>query len=173
VEFSLIIPIFMTLVVAIGEFSFLLVVKVGTTDAAQDAVQYASELGQTANADFYILQLVEKDMSAPIDRNQIQSVSIFQTDLTGANKGADTYTRNGSWTLNTVTIPYQLSGAKGYTETSRCNTVDTSVCGGVQWIGVTITYKYSWVTPLPNLVGLGSSPPTFVQTSTSRLEPIQ
>jgi Flp pilus assembly protein TadG len=173
VEFSLVIPIFLTLILAIAEFSFLLVVKVGTTDAAQDAVQYASELGQTANADFYILQLVEKDMAAPIDRTRIQSVSIFWTDPTGANKGADTYTRSGTWTLNSVTIPYSVSGTKGYPEASRCNTVSASVCGGVQWIGVTVTYKYAWITPLPNLVGLGSSPPTFVQTSTSRLEPIQ
>jgi len=173
VEFTLIIPIFMTLVVAIAEFSFLLVVKIGVTNTAQDAVQYASELGQTTNADFYILQLVEKDMAVPINRQRIQSVVIFKTNLLGTNLGSDTYTRTGSWTLNSVTIPYSLSGTKGYAETSRCNIVDTSICGGVQWIGVTITYNYSWITPLPNLVGLGTSPPVFVQTSTSRLEPIQ
>ena len=173
VEFAFIIPIFMTLIVAIAEFSFLLVVKVGVTDTAQDAVQYASELGQTTNADFFILQLVEKDMAAPINKQEIQSVVIFKTNLLGANLGSDTYTRTGTWTLNSVTIPYSLSGTKGYPETSRCNTVDTSVCGGVQWIGVTVTYKYAWITPLPNLVGLGTTPPTFVQTSTSRLEPIQ
>ena len=173
VEFAFIIPIFMTLIVAIAEFSFLLVVKVGVTDAAQDAVQYASELGQTTNADFYVLQLVEKDMATPIDRQKIQSVSIFKTNALGANLGSDTYNRTGTWTVNSVTIPYSLSGAKGYPETSRCNTVDTTVCGGVQWIGVTVTYQYAWITPLPNLVGLGTAPPTFVQTSTSRLEPIQ
>jgi hypothetical protein len=173
VEFSLIIPIFMTLVVAILEFSFFLTVKIGVTDSSQDAVQLASELGNTPNADFSILQLVEKDMGSPIDRTKIQSVTIFQTDLEGDNLGSDTYNRTGSWTLNSVTIPYSLSGGKGYAEANRCNIVNPTVCGGVDWIGVTITYQYHWMTPLPNLAGVGSSAPTIVQTSTSRLEPIQ
>jgi len=37
---------------------------------------------------------------------------------------------------------------------------------------VTITYQYKWITPLPGLVGLGSAP-LIVQTSVSRLEPVQ
>jgi len=167
----------MTLVVAICEFAFFLTIKVGVTDTAQDAVQYASELGNTPNADFMVLQLVEKDMGAPIDKTKIQSVSIFWTNLSGQNLGADTYTRTGTWTINSVTIPYSLSGSAGYPDTNRCNIVSGVGCAsghtGVDWIGVTITYQYSWVTPLPNLVGLGTSGPTFVQTSTSRLEPIQ
>jgi Flp pilus assembly protein TadG len=66
VEFSLVILTFMTLVVAIAEFAFFLTAKAGVTSAAQDSVQLASELGNTPNADFYILQEVDNDMAPPI-----------------------------------------------------------------------------------------------------------
>jgi len=75
-----------------------------------------------------------------------------------------------------VTIPYtQMSN--GYPAANRCNVVLATGCAtghtGVDWIGVTITYAYQWITPLPGMIGLGGSPPTFVETNTSRLEPIQ
>ncbi len=177
VEFSLIIPIFLMIIVALMEFSFLLTTKIGVTNTAQDAVQLASQLGNTPDADLMILQLVEKDVSAPLSPLKIQSVTIFQTDTYGtANTGSDTYTRGGSTSNGppiTITVPYLLSGTKSYPEASRCATVNTVICGGVDYIGVTITYQYAWVTPLPNLVALGSSAPLFVQTSVSRIEPIQ
>jgi hypothetical protein len=173
VEFALIIPIFLTLIVAIAEFAFLLTVKIGVTNTAQDAVQLGAELGNTPNADFFILQIVERDMGAPIDKTKIVSASIFKTNLYGANLGADTYVRSGTWTVNGITIPWSASGGAGYPTNSRCNVIATIVCGGVDWIGVTITYQYAWITPLPNLAGMGGAAPLFVQTSTSRLEPVQ
>jgi len=178
VEFALVFPIFMTLVVAIAEFSFLLTIKIGVTDATQDAVQLASQLGNTPDADCTVLQLIEKDMGTPINKTNIQSVAIFWTNLSGQNLGADTYIRSGTITCaNGVIVPYSMSGSAGYPVANRCNIVSGIGCasghGGVDWIGVTITYKYTWVTPLPYLVGLGTTAPTFVQTSASRLEPIQ
>jgi hypothetical protein len=115
-------------------------------------------------------------MSAPIDKTKIQSVVIFKTDLTGKNYGAsDTYVRSGSTPnkAGTDTVPYSISGSKGYPEGARCNSVAISICGGVQWIGVTITYQYTWLTAFPTMIGLGSTNPTFTQTSSCRLEPIQ
>jgi TadE-like protein len=178
VEFSLVIMIFMTIVVAIMEFSFVLTTKIGVTDSAQDAVQLAAQIGTNDDADFYILQIVEKDMSAPIDRSKIVSVTIFRTDEYGtANYGQDKYNHGGSLPNQdaTATVPYSPAGL-GYVPADRCNVVSGAGCthtGGVDYIGVTIQYQYSWVTPLPNLVGLGTSPPLFVQTSVSRMEPIQ
>jgi Flp pilus assembly protein TadG len=176
VEFTMIIPIFMLLVVSVCELSMFLTVKIGVTDAAQDAVQLAAQLGNGEDTDFNILKLVEKDMSAPIDKSKIQSVAIFKTDLTGKNYGAsDTYVRGGSLPnkAGTDTVPYSISGSKGYPEGNRCNSVAISICGGVQWIGVTITYQYTWLTAFPTLIGLGSTNPTITQTSSCRLEPIQ
>jgi Flp pilus assembly protein TadG len=177
VEFALVIPIFLVLVVAIAEFAFLLTVKTGITFASQDGTQYAAELGNATDADCYILQRIEADVQAPVDASRIQSVSIFWTNLTGANLGADTWNRSGTHLCNNgVTIPYTQM-TNGYPAANRCNVVLATGCAtghtGVDWIGVTITYAYQWITPLPGMIGLGGSPPTFVETNTSRLEPIQ
>jgi len=176
VEFALVIPVFLALVVAIAEFAFLLTVKTGVTYASQDATQIAAELGNTSDADVYILQQIEEDVQAPVDKAKIQSVSVFWTDLNSTNKGANTFTRSGSMSddSGTVTVPYTQTGF-GYPVASRCNVILGCGSGhpGVDWIGVTITYSYQWVTPLPGMIGLGGSPPTFVETNTSRLEPIR
>ena len=176
-EFSLVLLPFMMIIVALIEFSFLLTVKIGVTDTAQDAVQLASELGTDQTSDFQVLQLVQKDVSAPMDPSKIVSVEIFQTDIYGkVNSGEDKYLPGAPFYQEpgntTQTVPFHQISA-GYLPSARCAAVATTVCGGVDYIGVIVTYQYSWVTPLPNLVGLGSSPPTFVQTSVSRLEPIQ
>lgn len=178
VEFALVIPIFLVVVVAIAEFAFLLTVKTGITYASQDATAMASALGDSPDADVYILQQIERDLQAPVDKAKIVSVSIFWTDLNGTNKGANTFERRGSMSNDggTVTVPYTQTGF-GYPVDNRCNIISGTGCAtghsGVDWIGVTLTYTYSWVTLLPSLIGLSNSPPTFVETHTSRLEPIQ
>jgi len=165
--------IFMTIVVALMEFSFLLTTKIGVTNTAQDAVQLASQLGNTASADFQILQLVEKDISAPLNKARIVSVEIFKTDAYGTkNLGEDKYTRGTGEYPNptdiTQKVPYQ-SSTHTYDPSTRKNVVAT----GVDYIGVIVTYQYTWITPIPNLVSLGSTGMTFVQSSVSRMEPIQ
>jgi Flp pilus assembly protein TadG len=173
VEFTMVFMIFMTIVVALMEFSFLLTTKVGVTNTAQDAVQLASQLGNTASSDFQILQLVEKDISAPMDKAKIVSVEIFKTDSYGTkNLGEDKYTRDGGLyhnPSNTLqTVPYTQS-TPTYAPSTRQNVVAT----GVDYIGVIVTYQYTWITPIPNLVSLGSTGIKFVQSSVSRMEPIQ
>jgi hypothetical protein len=177
VEFALVIPIFMTLVVAIFEFSFLLTIKNELTMAAADSAQLGAQLGNTNQADFFILQRIENDLASPIDKTKITSVKIFKTNPYGAVLGTNTYTRSGSWTgPDSTVIPWgPVGGGGGYPENSRCSTL--LGCGGtstgVDWLGITITYQYAWITPLPGLVGLGTSGPTMVQTNVTRLEPIQ
>jgi hypothetical protein len=176
VEFTMVFMIFMTIVVALMEFSFLLTTKVGVTNTAQDAVQLASRLGNTASSDFQVLQLVEKDISAPMDKAKIVSVEIFKTDSYGTrNLGEDRYTRDGGTypdpsdpNIPPKTVPYTQS-TPTYAPSTRQNVVAT----GVDYIGVIVTYQYTWITPIPNLVGLGSTGMTFVQSSVSRMEPIQ
>ena len=176
VEFSLVILPFMTLIVAIIEFSFLLTIRVGVTTTTQDAVQLAAELGNGASTDFQVLSLIERDVSAPMNKAKIVSVVFFSTDAYGkVNNGQDKYTRGGVYRNPsdiTQTVPYTQDPTLGYPPVNRCNVVAIVICGGVDYLGVTVTYQYNWITPLPGLVGLGSAP-LFVQTSVSRLEPVQ
>ena len=67
---------FMIIIVALIEFSFLLTAKIGVTDAAQDAVQLASELGTDQSSDFQVLQLIQKDVSTPLNPAQIDPVDV-------------------------------------------------------------------------------------------------
>lgn len=180
VEFSLIIPIFMTLIVAIAEFSFILTIKIGVTDTAQDAVQMAAEMGNNPDADFAILSRIETDLTGPADKTKIQSVEIFWTNNYGnVNLGEMRYTRTGLLhnKANTATVPYTADAGGAYPYSARCNVVSGVGCPSghstVDWIGVKIIYQYSWVTPLPGLVGLSGTAPTFVQSSICRMEPIQ
>jgi hypothetical protein len=178
VEFALVIPIFLTIVVAIAEFAFVLTVKTGVSFAGQDATQLAAELGNTPDADVLILQQIEKDLQAPVNSAKVTSVTVFWTDSTGVAKAADTWTKPGSYssTILGVTIPYS-QGAQNYLWSNRCNILTALGCATghttLDWIGVSISYQYSWVTPLPGLVGLGSSAPLFVETHISRMEPVQ
>lgn len=177
-EFALVIPIFLVLVVAIAEFGLLVTIRNGVTLASQDATSLASQLGNSQDADVYVLRQIEQDLQPPVDKSKIVSVSIFWTDLNGSSKGTNTYVRGGSMTNtdHTITVPYSQT-ANGYPVADRCNVISAEGCAaghdGVDWVGVTITYQYDWATPLPTLIGMGSSPPTFVETNASRLEPIR
>ena len=42
----------------------------------------------------------------------------------------------------------------------------------VDTVGVKITYRHSWVTPLANLVALGGTGTTLVQSNAMRMEPV-
>lgn len=178
VEFALIIPIFMTLIVAIMEFAFLLTIKTGVTDSAQDGVQLASQLGNNLDSDFSVLQLVEKDISSPMDHSKITSVEIIKTDSYGlVNLGEDKFTRTGVFWNQALTqsVPYTRLTST-YLPQNRCNVLSGAGCPAsttIDYVAVKITYQYSWLTPLPSLAGLGSTPPTFVQSSVSRMEPVQ
>jgi hypothetical protein len=154
------------------EFAFLLTVKIGVTDASQDAAQLAAQLGNTPNADFIVLQLVEKDLGPPIDKAKIESVEFIHTNSSGtANSGEDLWKRTGSTTKTinnvSVTIPW-TQNQFGYLDSTRCNQLSC----GVDYIGVTITYQYTWITPLPKLAPLGPGP-KLVQNSLARMEPVQ
>jgi len=177
VEFALVIPIFLTLVVGIFEFGYMVTIKNELTYSAQDAAQVAAEMGNTSGADFYVLKQLESDLTDPINKPSIVSVKIFQSNAYGGSFGSNTYYRSGSWTgPDGTTIPWgPVGGGGGYPDSARCTVMLGCPGGhsGVDWIGITITYQYHWLTPLPSLVGLGSTAPTIVQTTTTRLEPIQ
>jgi hypothetical protein len=94
------------------------------------------------------------------------------------------WTRGGltSCTLpdgSSATIPYRLASPPGgYPEASRC-TINLG-CGSphvpsVDTVGVSVTYRYTFHTPLGNFVGpLGSVGGgwTFNQSNAMRMEPV-
>ena len=183
VEFALVIPIFLTLVVAICEFAFLYTTFLSASFTSRDAVQVAAEMGDSPGADEVILARIEQDLSGPANANDIQYVDIFWSDGTGNVKGGavNRWSRTGTSSVtlpsgDVVTVPYELVSSS-YPLTSRCNILLAVGCAPghttIDTIGVTITYQYGWVTPLPGLIGMSGTGMPIVQTNVMRMEPVK
>jgi Flp pilus assembly protein TadG len=183
VEFALVIPIFITLVVAVCEFAFLFTTYLSASFTSRDAVQVAAEMGDAYYSDVVILARVEMDLAGPANSNNITYVDIFWSDSAGNVKGGavNRWTRTGSTSVTlpdatVMTVPYQLT-TSGYPPESRCNILLATECDSghttLDTIGITITYQYGWVTPLPGLIGMSNTGLTITQTNVMRMEPVK
>jgi hypothetical protein len=191
VEFALVIPLFITLFVAICEFTFMFSAYVSMSFASHDGAQLAATLGATGGADAAVVNRINTDVMSPADPKRIVKIDIFWVDTTStdgspvggwAGNNINTWTYDGGshvYTLaggGSVTLPFAET-TNGYPEANRCNVnLGTGCASGhhtVDTIGVRITYQHVWVTPFPNFVGGGSTGPLIQQTTIMRLEPIQ
>lgn len=192
VEFALVIPLFLVLVIGVIEFAFLLSANLSVSYATRDAALVAAEAGDTSGADCLILQKIENDVTAPSSDAAIQGVQIYWSDQNGNVKSGaiNAYARTGNTTCSingtNLTVPYSKVGALLYPDTDRCNVILGTGCAnghtGLDTIGVKLTYQYSWHTPLRCLVGLVGSGNggcwsntagwTLVSSNAMRMEPV-
>jgi Flp pilus assembly protein TadG len=178
VEFSLILPLFLTIMLAIVEFGFAFNGVLAVNFASRNAALTAAEGGDADGTDCLILRAVESDVTAPADRARIGRVEVFRSDKNGDRIGdATVYSRGGSTSCDfagglTVTVPYTLV-ADGYPEADRCNTLAGCEDGRtLDLVGVAITYTHVWVTPLRNFVGGNPGGFTFDRSNATRMEPV-
>lgn len=192
VEFALVFPLFILLVMSVVEFAFAFNANLAIAFASRDAALVAAEAGDALGSDCAIVKAVIKDVGAPADANQITSVEIYWSDQNGNYKGGDSSRKNvwnhsGTNTTcnypdgSSITIPFQQA-TNGYPEASRCNIV--AGCGGshtpsVDTIGVRVSYAYTWKTPMRTLVGLAGNGPiwsgtgwNFARSNAMRMEPV-
>ena len=90
VEFSLVIPLFLVVLMAVIEFSFLMNGQLSINYATRDAALIAAEAGNAGLdaqnddlADCVILQKVQQDVTAPASTSNITQVQIYWTNATG------------------------------------------------------------------------------------------
>ncbi len=179
VEFALVIPLFVTVLLSIVEFALMFNAVLATDYVSRDAALVAAEAGDQVGADCVILGAVDAAMTAPADRTQIQTVEIYETNAAGAQQGSPTvYQRTGSFSCvlpdgSSVTIPYTRT-QNGYPETSRCNVM--AGCGSpnpashpLDHVGVSVTYWHTWKTPIG--AGMGQHL-EIVRSNSMRMEPI-
>ena len=74
VEFALVFPIFLTMVMGLFEFAFVFNALLSIGHATRDAALVAAEAGNAARRDCAILQQVEDDVTAPADAPRIAEV---------------------------------------------------------------------------------------------------
>jgi Flp pilus assembly protein TadG len=178
VEFALVFPLFIVLLLGIIEFAFLFNALLSVNYAARDAALAAAEAGDGAGADCVILQSVDRSVGPPAVEGRIGTVEIYQATPNGAMIGSPTtYTRTGSTTCTfvdgtSVTVPYTRS-SNNYAEANRCNILGGCGVGHptVDNVAVRVSYTHTWVTPLQNFLG-GGSGLTFDRSSVMRMEPI-
>jgi Flp pilus assembly protein TadG len=178
VEFALIFPLFMVMLLGIIEFAFLFNALLSVNYGARDSALAAAEAGDATGGDCVILDTVEAAVGPPAIDNRIDTVEIYRATPNGVMIGSPTiYERTGSKTCaftggTSLTVPYTRT-ANGYPEASRCNILGGCPSGHstVDNVAVRVTYTHTWVTPLQNFLG-GGAGITFDRSSVMRMEPI-
>jgi len=175
VEFALLLPLLLLLVVGLVEFSFVWNSRNTVLFASRDGSMFAAEGGSLMGTDCLVLDRIERNIVSPAKAIRVQDVAIYWADRNGGQIGPfmNVYDRSGATTCNlggsTFTVPYSLTIA-GYPESDRCDVL--AGCGGphtgVDTIGVRITYEHYWLTSFARLTGSGV---TFAQTTATRVEP--
>lgn len=182
VEFMLILPLFLFLLIAIIEFAFVFSTLNSLSFAARDITLLGAEGGDQQGTDCTMLDDLENVLGASSTTADISQVEIFWSDDNGnvALPGASNiYQRTGTLNCTTlkgaaVTLPYTLT-AGGYPEIDRCTTIagcDLMVPPhpALDTLGVRITYTYQWKTPLSILLQMAPEL-TFHADQQMRLEP--
>jgi TadE-like protein len=167
VEFALTLPIFSLVLMGVIEFGFLYNNLLTVQFAARQGVSAAAQAGGVDGADCSILNAVELALSVPVDRNDIDRVEIFRSDVNGDPIGTEvnTYSRGGTLTCHgTDDQPYTLIGTEGYAQIDRKD----SLVAGLDIVGVRIHYDYHAITP----VGAGTTW-DLTDAATLRMEPKQ
>jgi Flp pilus assembly protein TadG len=182
VEFALVFPIFILMLMATIEFGLAFNAVLDVNYASRNAALLAAEAGNSAGADCVVLQSVEEDIGTPASASAVTSVDIYWADPDGGQKAGKVnhYTRGGSTTCtyadgSSLTVPYSAASI-GYLDTSRCNALKG--CGashpGLDTIGVSIAYTHRWRTPMSAIIpGVGPADSlSFVKSNAMRMEPI-
>lgn len=188
VEFSLILPVFLALVMGVVEFAVAMNATLGVNHASQDAAHVAAIAGNTPGADCLILQQIERSITTPADASRVTAVEVSRTSLAGNVVYASSrFVRGGSLTCrladgSQLSVPYTQS-TNGYPVSDRCNVLAGCPTLGrstVDAIGVAVGYHYDWITPLGAilpLIGHADTPGdargwTFDRRSVFRMEPV-
>jgi Flp pilus assembly protein TadG len=186
VEFALVFPLFIILLLGVVEFAFMFNATLAINLASRNASLIAAESGSNTLADCAILARIERDVSAPLALSQIQSVTIYKADRAGnpvSPAVQNVYTRTNSTPCLGYTpssVPYTL-GASTYPMGEapiggRCDILaGCSTTIPMDSIGVRITYRYVLKTPLGNLVsflpGAAGGYVDFTWSNVMRMEP--
>jgi hypothetical protein len=183
VEFTFIIPILMTLVLAIGEFGVAFGVNMTLVEATREGARVGAILVNGSNSfgcvgvtgpdsvDPQIVAAVQRVIESPgsgLDKARVVSIRIYKADA----NGNDTTGFYNEWTYGVgggticgVALDYKQT-SMNWSATLRSNTLP------VDSIGVKITYTYRLFTPLSSLTGLfGASQITMTDQTVMAFEP--
>lgn len=159
VEFTLVMPVLLLLLVGMLEFGSVFDHKTAMAYAVREGARVGASLGNGGSnpgmVDTTIVTAVRRGLTNPILIENITSIEIYKADPNGDPEPGkvDTYDRDGT-----------LVGTQGWPATQRVvgNQGDS--------IGVRVRYDFHPTTPLATLLGLfaGSAPPYVTLPMTDR-----
>jgi hypothetical protein len=192
VEFAMVIPMVVVLLMALLELALGLNASLAVNRASQHGAHIAASGGNNLGTDCLILERIEQDLGTPNKPSQISEVIIERTALVGnLSYAQQTWGRYGETDCvrpdgTTVKVPYTLA-INGYPEAQRCTVLGgcpslTPPRSSVDNIGVIVRYTHQWVTPLNGALDLispdgfsgggGGGPGwSFEQRNIFRIEP--
>jgi Flp pilus assembly protein TadG len=179
VEFGLVLPIFILLVIGLMEFALAFNANLAINFASREAALIGAESGNDAIADCRILQTIETSLDDPARGNRISQVRIYRAGINGNELAANVYSRGGNLTCEfwdgvetqEITVNYTLL-TEGYPVATRCNQLEGCAGTPLDTIGVAIAYTHPWITPLAEVVSLGGSGFSFTSSNAMRMEPV-
>ncbi len=179
VEFGLVLPIFILLIIGLIEFALGFNANLAENFASREAALIGAESGNDAIADCRILQTIENSIDNPAHADRINQVRIYRAGVNGNELGANVYSRGGNITCTfwdgvanqTITVNYTLL-TEGYPVASRCNQLEGCAGISLDTIGVAINYTHPWITPLAGMVTLNGGGFTFTASNAMRMEPV-
>lgn len=193
VEFALVFPLFIVLLLGTIEFAFAFNAVLSANYATRDASLVGAEAGSNAGADCVIIAQVLADMKPPVDSSNVSQIIIYRANQAGGPVTGSYTTSGNVWNRGvattdcsayggSATLPFTRS-TNNYPEGlpnlvtgvgGRCtylNGCPTNALRTRDTVGVQISYTYTWHTPLHNFVVLGSGV-NIVRANEMRMEPI-
>jgi hypothetical protein len=162
VEFAMVVPLFMILLLGLLEFGFVfdhaMTLNYATREGARSGAAFAAGNSTTmpcatsTDVDKHVVAAIQRVLKAPgspISIDQINSIQIYKASSSGGVSGGQT----NVWDYNAGSGPMVDGAPLDFSQTSQgwnACTRDNSWSGGVapDSLGVSISYQYQYVTPL-------------------------
>ena len=163
VEFAMLVPVFMVLLLGMLEFGFIFEHTMTISYATREGARTGSALAEgnaavpCADVDKNVVAAVQRVLQAPgslVTSAGVQNIKIFNADAAGAQIGTQvniwTYAAGGGPSVDGQNLDFKLTS----TGWDACTRVSSWIAGvAPQSIGVSILYDYKFVTPLAAAVG--------------------
>lgn len=161
VEFAIVVPVFMIILLGILEFGFVfdqtMTVNYATREGARSGAAFAAGNSTSmpcADVDKNIIAAVQRVLEAPgsnVDVSKVSRIRIFKASATGTDSGSGNDWVPGTGPLvDGKALNFARSGAGTYDACSRVN----AWIGNTppESLGVAITYRYDLRTPLAGIM---------------------
>jgi Flp pilus assembly protein TadG len=185
VEFSMILPVVMLLLLGMLEFGFAFDHAIGLGYSTREGARAGSAMGEgsaslpCAEVDDYIVAAVQRVLKSPgsqVALSRIQEIRIFDADSAGGENGTAVnrwvYAAGAGPTVDGVVLDFQKDlGQQGY---SACTTGNRDSSYPADSLGVGIRYRYDFVTPLGamfNIFGPGTASLTMSDRTVMAINP--